>query len=317
MSGMVEKRRLLIPGGVGYLGARLVQALAGDYEVFVTYRNLSPARECWLKQTPGIHAVRFDAASQKEFPFEAPFDAAINFAMPGADEAQRDPAESHRQVVQIAQNLVSLAARGMLPRLIHFSTFRVYGTDADRELYTETDEPRPQHPYAQNHLACERTLQETAWDALFILRPTNIVAAPAHCDLGPQSNLLFLSLCRQVAQTGTIRLENDGLSYRDFICFDDMLAAVRLLLSSPAPACPLLNLSAASASRLDTFAELIRRAAAGITEAPPKTAFGTRTDAWRHPFVVSNKRMRDLGWNPQLDFASEISRTLSFFANLS
>ncbi|MBV8728829.1 MAG: NAD(P)-dependent oxidoreductase [Acidobacteriia bacterium] len=314
---MVEKRRLLIPGGAGYLGARLAQALAGDYEVFVTCRNLSPARERWLKQTPGIHAVQFDAASQKEFSFEVPFDAAINLAMPGADEAQRDPAESHRQAVQITQNLVSLAARGMLPRLIHFSTFRVYGTDAGREFYTETDEPRPQHPYAQNHLACERMLRETAWGALFILRPTNIVAAPAHCDLGPQSNLLFLSLCRQVAQMGTIRLENDGLSYRDFICFDDMLAAVRLLLSSPAPVCPVLNLSAASASRLDTFAELIRRAAAGITGAAPEIVFGTRTDAWRHPFVVSNKRMWNLGWNPQLDFTSEIGRTLSFFAHLS
>jgi nucleoside-diphosphate-sugar epimerase len=208
-----------------------------------------------------------------------------------------------------------MAAKGLLRRLIHFSTFHVYGSNT-REFYAETDEPQPQHPYGRNHLVCERALQELGFDALLIIRPTNIVAAPAHADLGPQSRLLFLSLCRQVAKTGNIRLDNDGLSYRDFISFGDMLAAVQLLLSCPAVACP-LNLSAASPCRLDTLAEAIRRGAADTMGLDSGIAFGTNTDSWRRPFVVCNNRMRGLGWNPRLDLTPEIGKTLAFFAKTS
>jgi nucleoside-diphosphate-sugar epimerase len=306
---MAEKRRLLIPGGAGYLGARLAQALSDEYEVHLTYRNLSPMRERWLKNTPGVFAVRFDAGSQEEIPFEAPFDAAINLAMPGAEEAQKDPAGSQRQALRIAKNLASLIAKGLLRRLIYFSTFHVYGPDDRRELFLETDEPRPLHPYARNHLLCERILEETGLDTLFLLRPTNIVAAPAHGDLGPQSKLLFLSLCRQMAGTGSMRLDNDGLSYRDFVGFDDLLSAVRLLLSSPAAPFRVMNVSAGSACRLNDFAELIRSAASG------EVTFGTGKDAWRRPFVVSNQRMRASGWNPQLNLTAEIRKTLEFFSS--
>jgi len=305
---MAERRRLLIPGGAGYLGARLAQALADEYEVYITYRRLAPLRERWLKNTPGISAVRFDAASQEEIPFEIPFDAAINLAMPGAEEAQRDPDGSQRQAERIAKNLLSLKAKGLLRQLIHFSTFHVYGPD-EREIFIETDEPRPKHPYAHNHLMCERILEESGFDMLFLLRPTNIVAAPAHGDLGPQSKLLFLSLCRQMAETGSMRLDNDGLSYRDFVSFDDLLSGVRLLLSCPAAPFRVVNVSAGSAYRLNDLAELIRRAGSG------EVSFGTGKDAWRRPFVVSNHRMRSLGWNPQLDLTPEISKTLDFFAS--
>lgn len=303
---MAEKGRLLIPGGAGYLGARLAQALSDEYEIYVTYRNLSPLRECWLRNTPGVFGIPFDA-SQAEMPFEISFDAAINLAMPGAEEAQKDPVESQEQAARIARNLASLLAKGRLRRLIHFSTFHVYGPDDRREVFLETDEPRPQHPYARNHLVCERILEEAGFDTLFLLRPTNIVAAPAHADLGPQSKLLFLSLCRQMAETGSMRLDNDGLSYRDFVGFDDLFAAVRLLLSCPAAPFRVMNVSAGSAYRLNDFAELIRSAASG------GVTFGTGKDAWRRPFVVCNQRMRSLGWNPQLDMTAEIGKTLEFF----
>lgn len=306
---MAEKGRLLIPGGAGYLGARLAEALSDEYEIYVTYRNLSPLRERWLKNAPGISAVRFDAGSQEEIPFEVPFDAVINLAMPGAEEAQKDPEGSQRQALRMANNLASLSAKGLSRRLIHFSTFHVYGPDERRE-FVETDEPRPQHPYARNHLMCERLLEDAGLDALFLVRPTNIVAAPAHGDLGPQSKLLFLSLCRQMAETGSIRLDNDGLSYRDFVTFDDLLSAVRLLLSCPAAPFRVMNVSAGSACRLNEFAELIRRVAAS-----GEVAFGKGTDAWRHPFVVCNQRMRNLGWDPQLDLTGEIGKTLEFFGS--
>jgi nucleoside-diphosphate-sugar epimerase len=306
---MAEKRRLLIPGGAGYLGARLAQALSNEYEIYVTYRNLSPLRECWLRNTPGVFAVRFDAP-QAELPFETPFDAAINLAMPGAKEAQKDPEGSRVQAAHIVKNLASLIPKGLLRRLIHFSTFHVYGPDERRDIFAETDELRPQHPYARNHLVCERILEETGFDKMFLLRPTNIVAAPAHGDLGPQSKLLFLSLCRQMAETGSMRLDNDGLSYRDFVGFDDLLSAVRLLLACPAAPFRVMNVSAGSSYRLNDFAELIHRVAGS-----GEVMFGTGKDAWRRPFVVCNQRMRSLGWNPQLDMTGEIGKTLEFFSS--
>jgi nucleoside-diphosphate-sugar epimerase len=310
---MAEKPRLLILGGAGYIGARLADALSDQYEVFVTYRGLPPAREGWLRKT-AISASRFDAASDERLPFDCQFDAVLNLAMPGASEAQKDPEGTQTHALRIADLLAKLAAAGGLRRLIHFSSFHVYGAEAGRETFTEADVARPQHPYGRNHLLCEERIQEINIDELFILRPTNIIAAPAYDELGPQSKLFFLSLCRQAAQSGSIKLDNDGLSYRDFISFSDVLAAVRIVLTHRKAGFQLFNLSAGSACRLDTFAETIHKSAVKLLGDDIGLSFGSGIDSWRQPFVVCNQRLRTLGWEPHGELIAEIEATLAFFA---
>lgn len=309
---MAELPRLLILGGAGYLGSRISAALAGEYQIFVTYRSLPQARKRWLAQVPSVTAVSFDSPLP-----DVPFDVAINLAMPSAEEARKDEEGSLAQALRVSEILTSLAGQGRLRRLLHFSTFHVYGTPA-RERYAEQDEPRPQHPYGRVHLACENKLREAShMEELWIVRPTNIVTAPAHADLGPQSRVLFLDLCRQAVQSRRMVLHNDGLSYRDFLPFDDALAAIRLFLTNPPGDSSILNLSGGVSSRLSEVCEMIANGAVDTLGFRPELAFGTGIDDYRVPFQVCNQRLHDLGWKPRGDLELEADKILTFFAGTS
>ena len=314
---MVERPRVLIVGGAGYLGARLAQELSATMHVVVTYRSESPARRAWLdRHAPKITGIAFDSAKQDSIPCGGVFSAVINLALPGAEESARDPEGTMRSALATTNACLNLLNEKRAGRLIQFSTFHVYGPPV-REVYDENTEAHPQHPYGKNHLACERLIQSSSCaDDSFIVRPTNGVAAPAHGDLGPQAKLLFLDLCRQAAQENRITLDNDGLSYRAFVPFDDVLNAMHLLLKTDRPehgARP-MNLSAGSAYRLDEVAGQIRDAALSLFGRKPELNFGTGTDAFRNPFTVSNAALCRLGWKPQANLKKEIIGALRFFA---
>lgn len=315
---MAEPRRLLIVGGLGYIGARLAATLTEFPEVVVTARSSTPARERWLAASGGrIRAVSYDSARDALLPVDGAFDAVLNVALPSAAAAGRDPEGSQRAALQTTRACLRLVAEGRARRLLHFSTFHVYGA-TPRPVFDEADAPEPQHPYGRNHLACERVIAtEGKAGAIAVLRATNIIGAPAHGDLGDQAKLLFLDLCRQAVQERTLTLNNDGSSYRDFIAFADVLAAVRALLAAPAPLPgEPMNLGRGAATRLDEMARDIESVATRTLGAPVGVRFGTGKDAWREPFRVTNARLRAFGWSPATPLADEIAPTLEFFRGL-
>ena len=293
--------RCLIVGGCGYIGARLAEAWAAEWDVTVTRRSTSAARDAWLARA-GVRAIPFDSATMSALPVAGEFDLVVNLAMPGTAEAARDPDAAHKARVTAAA-CCELLRQGRARRLIHASSFHVYGRS--RARYHEDDTPEPVHPYGAIHLECERVA--LAHEHACVIRPSNMVAAPAHPDLGDQLRLIFLDLCRQ-ARTGKLQLHNDGASHRDFLPFDDVLSALRLLASSPVSG--VFNLARGASMRLDEVARLIASAAEGDVE----VGFGTGTDAFRAPFVVDTARLRALGWAPQAALQDEARRAIRFFA---
>jgi nucleoside-diphosphate-sugar epimerase len=297
--------RVLIVGGAGYFGARLAEALAAEHAVTITQRSSSAVRDAWIARA-GLQTVHFDSANAELIDVAGAFDAIINLAMPGAAEAARDPAAAMRRALATARACVRLLDEGRALRLLHFSTFHVYGAGG-REVFSEDDAPAPIHPYGHTHLACEQLLG--ADSRVWMVRPSNMVGAPAHADLGDQAKLMFVDLCQQAAR-GAMKLNNDGLSYRDFLPFDDAITAVRLLLTAKPQSQCLFNLAHGSAIRLDEAARLIRDA----SPVPPTLEFGSGTDAFRQPFGIKIERLQQLGWQPQASLAAEAARLIKFFA---
>jgi nucleoside-diphosphate-sugar epimerase len=267
----MSKQRYLLVGGAGYFGARLAEALEG--EVVVTQRSAAPEREAWAREH-GIEMVSYDSTAGG-LNVAGEFEAIVNLASPGAAEAARDPEAAMQRSQRAAEDCLSLLKDGRAGRLLHFSTFHVYGAGG-RARFAETDELAPIHPYGRSHAACETMV--LAHEKTLVLRPSNMVGAPAHAALGDQAKLMFLDLCRQAA-AGAIRLQNDGLSYRDFLPFEDAISAVRVLLNAPLSGERLFNLACGQSMRLDEVARMIQRVAEAET-----LEFGTGTDAFRAPF---------------------------------
>ncbi len=300
----MAERSCLIVGGSGYIGSRLAQALSAEYEITVTRRSRSASRDAWIGRA-GVRVFDFDSASDTPLAADGDFDAVINLAMPGAAEAARDPQASHKARLSTQASL-DLLQRGRVGRLLHFSSFHVYG-GAGRARFEESDLPAPVHPYGHIHLECERLL--LPHPGAVIIRPSNIVACPAHADLGDQSKLLFLDICRQAA-AGAIELNNDGLSYRDFVAFDDLFSALRILLERPAGADRLFNVAQGAATRLDEVASLV----ASASVSPVSVRFGNGQDTFRAPFTISVERLAALGWKPSADLAEEARRIIRFYS---
>lgn len=312
------RRRVLIVGGLGYFGARLASALGVESDVTVTSRSLSADRRRWLEKNEGsIKSVHFDSAAQQNLPVDGKFDCIVNLALPGAAEVSRDRDSSREQALRTVRACLSLLKSGGATRLIHFSTFHVYGAHR-QALFSEEDVTRPTHPYGELHQQCEQLLTaESDGQPVFIVRPTNIVGAPAHGDLGPQGALVFLDLCRQAMQERQLSLRSNGRAYRDFVTMSDAINSVTLLLSlarhAAAPGAFVMNLASGTALPLDELARKIQAEAEGLTGESIAVNFGVNLDSLSEPFQVTNERLHALGWQPLNGMGDEIRQTLEFF----
>lgn len=310
-------RRVLIVGGLGYVGSRLAHALSADASVTVTSRSLSPSRERWLNEHSGqLTRVEFDSARHERLPVEAEFDCIVNAAAPGATEAARDEKTALETALRTLKACLEIADNGPAVRLVHFSTFHVYGAH-NRQRFSEEDDPEPVNPYGRMHWQCERAaLTSDVRAGVTVVRPTNIVGAPAHDDFGAQSGLVFLDLCRQSVQGHQIRLRTNGIAYRDFVPMADAIDAVKLLLAEDAGSdrgLRVFNLSTGRAVRLDAIAHQIQHESQEMLAREIPVKLGDDLDRFSDPFEVNNDRLRALGWQPRASLRDDIRETLRFF----
>lgn len=309
-----RRRRVLIAGGLGYVGSRLASALSSEASVTVTSRTLSAEREAWLKKHSDITWVGFNSADHDRLALEDHLDCIVNLATPSASEAARDESAALELGLRTLRACVDLAKRARAD-LIHFSTFHVYGAHK-RKRFSEDDPASPTNAYGRIHKRCEQAAVEGSLDgAVWVVRPTNIVGAPAHVDLGPQSSLIFLDLCRQAATDHRLSLRTNGRAYRDFVPMTDAIIAVELLLkqekSGPTR---VLNLSSSKAMRLDELARSIQRESAKALGVEIHAQFGDGVDFFSEPFEVANDWLRNLGWEPHGSIKDDIRETIGFFA---
>jgi nucleoside-diphosphate-sugar epimerase len=291
----------------------MAEAFAVDHEVVVTGRRITPARAAWLAENSSLRSAIFDSSTGSEIPVDGHFDAVVNLAVPGAEETAADPGKSSAASMHLAGALARMVRENQIGRLIHFSSFHVYGRPV-RDFYPESSETRPESPYGRNHLRIEQMLLSLGSERVTIVRPANIVAAPAHADLGPQAKLLFLSLTAEAVRNRTLTMINDGLSYRDFIPFEAVMQAMTILLARPSAPTGTVNLSGGTATRLDGFARAMQSAAYRSLGFLPSLSFGHGVDSFRRCFSVESLTLKGLGWHPVTDLADEMSAALRFFA---
>lgn len=304
----MARPRALILGGAGYFGARLANDLADTHHVVVTYRSLTPRRKAWLEATR-FESLHYNSATMTSVDTAGPIDLLVNLAMPSAREAARDEDGALAMARTTARLCAGLVTEGKARRLIHLSTFHVYGGDGSAG-FAEDRLVAPLHPYGRIHYEVERLLRASpSADDIYILRATNMAGSPAHLDLGDQASLIFLDLCRQAAQDGCMVLGNDGSSYRDMLPFANAIAALRQLAGDTTTPYRLFNLAAGRAMTLRSLAETIAARLPGGIE----IRYGTGTDSYREPFEVDVSRLTGLGWQPEQNLAEEIAATLDAF----
>lgn len=226
--------KILITGGLGYVGGRIAQHLARSCEGSITLMTRRP-----LNLVPEW-AKGFEVIQEKEF-----MEGTLRHALDGIDtvihlaavneiESEKDPDLALEINGRGTYRLLRACLDSGVQRFIYFSTYHVYGPSANG-LVTELTPTRPVHPYAITHRLAEdftNWFHITSRIEILIFRLSNGYGHPVDSNIN-RWTLVFNDLCMQAVQNGKIVLKSTGRQQRDFISLKDVARAVSHFLGLP------------------------------------------------------------------------------------
>lgn len=313
------KNRVLITGGLGYIGGRVAKFLAEREDLFLVLgtRQKETARPGWLKNG---NVVQLDLMSEESLDLAC---KEVKCIIHLAALNEIDSAKNSEQALLVngygTLKTLRAAERAGVERFIYFSTAHIYGAPLQGNI-TEKSLPRPVHPYAISHKVAEDFVL-AAHDCKsilgIVLRLSNGFGAPINPNVNRWS-LLVNDLCRQIATTGKIILKTSGIQKRDFITLTDVCRAVSHCLTLPADECldGLFNLGGECSLSISEMASCIAdRCSHVLGFVPEINAPIMQSDDVSMPFNYSIDKIKSTGFELSSNVTEEIDSELKFCKN--
>jgi UDP-glucose 4-epimerase len=252
---------VLVTGGSGFLGGRLVQHLAltvpeGSIRLGSRRRMPPPS---WA---PDVLMATTHWNSPKQLDeICCGVEAVVHLAGMNAQDCAADPAGAmHTNAVSTGQ-LLQAAIRQGVERFVYLSTAHVYGNPMMGRI-SEQVCPNSLHPYAFSHRAGEDLVRAAHQEGKItgvVLRLSNAYGAPTQVEANCWM-LLMNDLCRQAVVTGQMILASSGRQTRDFITLTDACRAVAHFLALPRDQIGdgLFNVGGAHTVSVLAFAQILR-----------------------------------------------------------
>ena len=223
--------RILITGGLGYIGGRLSQYFQeqGVQEIIVGSRK----RRDEINNTLIYKFVETNWGSKIELQKICKgVDTIIHLAGMNRQESNIDPQAAFSFNTLATANLLNSAINQGVKRFIYFSTAHVYGNPL-KGIICEKTLPTSFDPYATSNRAAEDFIRSAIHRKEIdgcVIRLSNSFGAPVNKDTNCWS-LVINDLCRQVVTTHTMTLKTSGVQRRDFITLTDVCRATDHLVN--------------------------------------------------------------------------------------
>lgn len=221
--------RVLISGGVGYIGGRLAVHLSrAGHKVVLGSRKPSKPPE-WLPDAEMVQTKWNDQVELSRICRNV--DAVIHAAGMNAQDCLVDPVAALDFNGFATARFVTAAAEVGVKKFIYLSTAHVYASPLAGTI-TEATCPRNLHPYATSHLTGENAALHAGHSGLIksvVLRLSNAVGAPMHRDVNCWG-LLTNDLCRQAVERKQMTLYRDGTQLRDFVALSEVARIIASFL---------------------------------------------------------------------------------------
>ncbi len=303
----------LVPGGAGFIGSHLVEALTAAGRTVRVFDNLSTGLpENLAHISPAPELVRgcvtdFAAVEKAVEGCEVVFHLA---ALASVAKSVEDPPASHAACATGALNVLHAARKAGARRVVYAGSASAYGNASDPAGQDEDTPLMALSPYAAAKLAGELYAQSFAHSyglETVRLRFFNVFGPRQRAD-SPYSGVIAI-FAALLAAGRTPTVHGDGLQSRDFVYVSDVANALMLAAETPGVSGRVYNVgTGGSVTLLDLIAEL--NAILGTAAVP--THSPARAGDVRHSRAKIDRIRADLGYAPKVAFADGLCRTLDW-----
>lgn len=306
-------RKVLVTGGLGYLGGRLCHHLSAQLglDVRVTTSRIDAEAGDWTSALDIRHLDLRQTNAEELASLLEGVDAVVHLAALNAQQCKANPVDAITVNIGGTQALVSAAAESGVNRFVYISTARVYGTPLSGRI-DESVTPHPRHPYASTHREAEDIVLGTRDLGGVVLRLSNAIGFPmderANCW-----RLVGPNLCRQAVESNHLTLLGDGSAMLDFICMSDAVRAIAHILELPDHALGdgLFNVSTGRSIPVIALAERIASVSERVLGTKPEISIskGSSGETQALHSYISDK-IAGTGFLLKGDLDSELTETL-------
>ncbi|MEO3873744.1 NAD-dependent epimerase/dehydratase family protein [Nonomuraea sp. B12E4] len=293
--------RVLVTGGAGFIGRRLVATLLAEKaEVTVVDLNDHP--------DPAVRSIVGDLRDPKvrESAVTAGLDGVVHLAaVTSVLRSVEDPAGTYEVNVEATAGLLELARKNEVPRFLLASTNAVTG-DVGSARISESLPLRPLTPYGATKAATEMLL--SAYSGVYGMRTSALRFANVYGPGMLHKDSFVPRLMRAAAAGQGVQVYGDGSQLRDYVHVDDVVQAM-LLAWTEGHDGPLIVGSGTSVS-VNELIEAARKA----TGAPIPVEQVPAKQGEMPAVVLDISAARALGYQPRHDLASGMATVWPDFA---
>jgi UDP-glucose 4-epimerase len=237
-SMLIDRMKILVLGGAGYIGSHMVKRLLGDGHYVIVMDNLSRGyRDAVLCDTFFECDISDEVAISRLFASQS-IDAVFHFAsFIEVGESVKFSEMYFKNNFEATQCLLKVMVRFNVKYLVFSSTAAVYGKPQYSPI-DETHPKRPINPYGESKLMVEEILKEfdKAYGLKSVsLRYFNVAGADPSGELGerhyPETHLIPLILQTASGRNDAVSIYGDdydtpdGTCVRDYIHVNDIVDA--------------------------------------------------------------------------------------------
>lgn len=316
-------RRVLVTGGLGFLGLNLVRPLLdAGARVRLLNRSLDPLALRWLAGATGgreVEVIQGDIADPERIGgWIDGCDPILNLA--GESGAVKSVRETETDMqVNIAGHLNllnALRAQGRPPRVVFASSRLVYGVTGASPA-AESHPPQPTSLYGLHKLTVEhyhriyRRQHGIPYVALRLTNPYGPYQLPHRRHYGILNRFVMTAL-----RDGTIQLFGGGPQLRDYVHVADAVRAILLAGVQPEAEGETLNVGAGvSHSMGEAARRVVELAGSGSIESVPWPEGYEKVETGDFLCDVARCR-RLLGWTPEIGLDEGLKATVRAYREL-
>lgn len=313
--GTMLKRKALVTGGAGFVGANLVRRLLKDGSEVTVLDNLSTGRReniAELLSIPGFVFVEGDVSSPADL--SSGFDRIYNLACPASPSRyQKDPIKTLKTTVLGTLNMLELA-RQSGARILQASTSEVYGDPAEspqKESYWGNVNPVGVRAcYDEGKRAAETACTDYARMYGMDVRIVRIFNT-----YGPfmdqNDGRVVSNFVIQALKNEPLTVYGDGSQTRSFQYVDDLIEGLVRMMENDKKITGPVNIGNPGEF---TVLELTKQVLILIPESKSSIAYSplpADDPKRRKPDITLAKT--ELNWEPEVQLADGLLKTIAYF----